>query len=509
MEPSQSEGGGHSNKAPKYIAVDRDQFLLATLDVEALIPQDHRARAIWQMTGRLDFAQWEAGIASREGSAGRPCFSPRLLAAVWIYGYSMGVASARALARMTAWEPGLRWLCGCTEINAHTLSDFRVDGKERLDGLFTQLVAALWREGLIDLETVTQDGTKVQARSSKHSLHRRETLQSELAAARAHMEELDQQAQTDEAQDERKVAAQKRAAAQRVNRLEGALAELQKVAAEKRPDEQSEIRVSSSEPEARKMKHADGSWKPSHNVQVTTDSKEMVVVGVSVTEEGNDTHQLQPALEALEARLGQKPEKAMADGGYCTRENIEGMAAAGIELIGPLPDSSAREAGALARNGISKDFGRSLFVWDEATQSFVCPAGQRLEKVKTHRHHEQMREVYAAPGAVCAACAHVRQCCGKRIPQEHGRKIERVLESAAMRDFIRRMQQPDQQAQYKRRSVIAETPHMWWKGNWNWRRFAVFGRAKATMEVLWLAMAYNMQVWSRVIWRPKLQTALA
>lgn len=507
MEASTGERTGCGSKVPKYVVVDREQFLLAPLDIEALIPQDHRARAIWEMTARLDFRRWEARIASVEGEAGRPCFAPRLLAAIWIYGYSIGVASARALSRMTSWEPALRWLTGCTEINAHTLSDFRVEDPEGLKSLFTELLAALGREGLIDLETVTQDGTKVQARSSRHSLHRRERLQGELAAARAHMEQLDRQAQSDEAQDEGKVAAQKRAGEQRVNRLEQALEELQKLAADQRPAEQSAVRVSSSEPEARKMKHADGSWQPSHNVQVTTDSKEAMVVGVSVTADGNDTHQLQPALEDLQERLGKKPQKAMVDGGYCTRENIDATAAAGIELIGPAPDNSAREAGALARNGISKEFGRAAFVWDPATQTFVCPAGQRLESVKTHRHHAQMREVYAASAAACASCRHVRQCCGKRMPQEHGRKLERVLESAAVRDFMGRMQRPDKQAEYKRRSVIAETPHMWWKGNWKWRRFSVFGRAKATMEILWLAIAYNIQVWSRVSWRPQLQSA--
>jgi hypothetical protein len=70
-----------------------------------------------------------------------------------------------------------------------------------------------------------------------------------------------------------------------------------------------------------------------------------------------------------------------------------------------------------------------------------------------------------------------------------------------MREFIRRMEQPGKQALYKRRSAIAETPHMRWKGNWKWRRFSVRGLQKAGMEALWLALAYNAQVWSRIVWR--------
>ena len=156
---------------PRYIRIDREQMFMAAVDVEALIPPDHRVRAIWELAGRLDFSEWESGIESREGSAGRPCFSPRLLASVWLYGYSIEVASARALSRMTGWEPGLRWLTGCVEINAHTLSDFRVDDKKRLDELFTGLVTVLRREGLVDLRVVTQDGTKVKAYAGKQSMH--------------------------------------------------------------------------------------------------------------------------------------------------------------------------------------------------------------------------------------------------------------------------------------------------------------------------------------------------
>lgn len=481
---------------------------MAAVDVEALIPPDHRVRAIWELAGRLDFSEWESGIESREGSAGRPCFSPRLLASVWLYGYSIEVASARALSRMTGWEPGLRWLTGCVEINAHTLSDFRVDDKKRLDELFTGLVTVLRREGLVDLRVVTQDGTKVKAYAGKQSMHRRGTVEAELDEARRHIEDLDREARRDEAQDERRVAAQKRAARERVVRLESALEEIQKREEEKPPRERDQVRASTSESEACKMKHADGSWAPSHNVQVMTDSREKVIVGVSVTDDGNDRQQLLPEVEALVERMGEKPGCVMADGGYVSRENVEGMAEQEIELIAPVQESMAREAGALAANGIDPAFGRSMFIWNEQSGSFVCPAGQIMEKVKTRKHHGQMCEVYSAGVAQCAACEKAPRCCGHLKPGKP-RQIERVLEGPAMRAFIERMEKPEKQELYKQRSAIAETPHMRWKGNWKWRRFSVRGLHKAGMEALWLAMAYNAQVWSRLIWRPRIEALIA
>jgi transposase len=68
---------------------------------------------------------------SREGQAGRPGWPPRVLISVWIYAYSQGIASARALERMLSWEPGLRWLAADEVINYHTLSSFRVEQQGR------------------------------------------------------------------------------------------------------------------------------------------------------------------------------------------------------------------------------------------------------------------------------------------------------------------------------------------------------------------------------------------
>jgi hypothetical protein len=69
------------------------------------------------------------------------------------------------------------------------------------------------------------------------------------------------------------------------------------------------------------------------------------------------------------------------------------------------------------------------------------------------------------------------------------RQIEPVLEGAAMQELVERMEQPDKQALYKKRSAVAERPHMRWKGNWKWRRFPVRGALKAGTEALWLAVA--------------------
>ena len=76
--------------------------------------------------------------------------------------------------------------------------------------------------------------------------------------------------------------------------------------------------------------------------------------------------------------------------------------------------------------------------------------------------------------------------------------MERVVESPAMRRYMARMRRPEVKQLYKKRSEIAEFPHLWAKAVKGWRRFSVRGLVKAGMEAIWVALAYNVTQWMRV-----------
>jgi transposase len=104
---------------------------------------------------------------------GSPCWPPRLLLSVWLYAYQQGIASAREVERGMQWEPGLRWLCGLEVVNVPTLCDFRMAQKEKLEALMAQLLTVLSGEGLVDISTVIQDGTKKCSAKNEHTAKRR------------------------------------------------------------------------------------------------------------------------------------------------------------------------------------------------------------------------------------------------------------------------------------------------------------------------------------------------
>jgi transposase len=480
---------------PKYRLVNRDQLQWGTIDVESLIAWDHPARAIWELTGRLDLKRFEDAILSEEEQAGRPCWPPRLLISVWTYGYSIGVASARALSRLMEHEPGLRWLTAAEMVNHHTLSDFRVRHGEALKAVFTQVLAAMDEEGLLDLSTLVQDGTKLRAVAGNGSLHRENTLRQRLEQAEQAVAEMERRAgEESESADERRKSARQRSARERVERLQAAVEELQARQKEVAAGEQSEVRVSDSEPEARKMKHADGGWAPSYNVQVSTEPKSRVIVSVDVTTDRNDTQQLEPAAERFFANTGRWPEMVIADSGYATRKNVEAMSSREIDLIAPWKEESGRQAGANKVHGREAAFSSEQFQSD-GKGGLVCPAGQILVQIGTRKEKGVLHDVYAAAPEACRACVHQQACCGR---SQRPRRVQRVLESDAMRAYLQRMEQPEAQQVYKLRCAVAEFPHLIVKARWKWVRFSVRGRVKANIEAMWVALSYNLRQWIRL-----------
>src|SRR5579872_7267642 len=124
---------GTSIPLPRLASVDRRQMVLRTVDVESLIEEDHSARSIWELVGRLDLSRYYAEIGSVEGRAGRAPTDPQVLISLWLYAYSRGISSAREMAKRCEYEPAFQWLCGLEPISHRTLSGFHSSQKPALD----------------------------------------------------------------------------------------------------------------------------------------------------------------------------------------------------------------------------------------------------------------------------------------------------------------------------------------------------------------------------------------
>ena len=259
---------------PRLAAVNRQQMVMRAIDVERLIEEDHPARAIWELVGRLDLSRYYAEIAAVEGRAGRDHTDPQVLISLWLYAYSRGISSAREVARRCEYEPAFQWLCALEPISHRTLSGFRSGHQAALHDLFAQVLGMLSAEGLITLERVTLDGTKIKANAGGNTFRRKEKLEAHLQLAREQVRLMEEQAAEEEQMAKRQVAARRRAARQRQSRLEAAVREVERMQSEKKEDRDSFVaRASATDPEAHVMRNGEGGTVPSYNVQLVTDSR--------------------------------------------------------------------------------------------------------------------------------------------------------------------------------------------------------------------------------------------
>jgi transposase len=480
----------------KLKLVNRAQLTMAQIDVEHLIDEHHPGRGIWEVVQGLDVSRYESGIRSRRGEVGRAAWSPQLLIAVWLYGYSRGVTSARELERQMEYEPGLMWLTGMEVINHHSLSDFRIEHGEALTDLFAQMLVVLSEAGLVKLELVAHDGSKIRAQAGVDSFRREASLQKKLETARRLVEE---DPQADGGGNQRQQAAQQRARRERKERAESALEELAKIQAKLRPaGKQEQARVSGSEPEARRMKHGDNAIAPSYNAQISTDADSGVIVGVRLSQSAEDSHELPAAVEEIEKNVGRRPEQMVADGGYTNRATIQSMAESEMDFYGSLADPKQRSEAAMKSHGIDPKFAPHFFILQPQTRTAECPAGKQLKYLRRNQKRGEYYETYRAQGADCVVCVFQKQCCPNNA--EKGRIVSfRGAEPEVVAAFRKKMSSEEGQRIYQRRGATAEFPFAWIKERMKLRKFRVFGLRKASLEILWASLAFNVTIWIRAM----------
>ena len=170
------------------------------------LPADHRARLVWRVVGTLDLSAFTEAAKSVEGHAGRPLVSVEMLLTLWLYAISVGVGSARAIERMTKSDEAFLWIVGDQQVSHDRLSQFRVRHLEALDRLFTDVLGALLHKGLLSLELVAQDGTRVRASATAPSFRREASLEECREQAALHVRAVLAQANDPEATDAEKVA---------------------------------------------------------------------------------------------------------------------------------------------------------------------------------------------------------------------------------------------------------------------------------------------------------------
>jgi len=319
----------------RVVRPNRAQLSWDLIDPEAWLPVDHMARLVWAFVETLDLARLYDKVKAREGEAGRPAADPAVQLALWLLATIEGFGSARELDRLTERDLAYRWLSCGVPINYHGLADFRVAHADVLDGLLTESLAAFMADGLVDVDEIIVDGTKVKASAGKNSFKRAVRLDEAVAAAKARVAKLKAEVDADPAAcSKRREAARKRAARETEERAARAKATLAEIVKERQkrakhsPKEvakQKEARASLSDPQSRRMRFPDGAIRSAYNVQLATTSDHGFITGVQATDRRNDSGLARPMLEETERRTGARVKRLLADTGYASNEDIAAL----------------------------------------------------------------------------------------------------------------------------------------------------------------------------------------
>ncbi|HEY8745295.1 MAG TPA: IS1182 family transposase [Chloroflexota bacterium] len=472
--------------------LSREQGWLLPHSLEDLLPQDHPVRFVGVFVDQLDQAAWaELGVRAGGEERGAPAYHPRLLLSVWLYGFMTGVRSSRKLEAACREQLPYLWLTGLQTPDHNTLWRFYQEHREGMRRLLKRTVKTAVAAGLIDLALQAVDGSKIAGNASKSRTYSSAGLERLLKRTEAAIADLEAQNQTggeplpprlpEKLRQKQALAEKVRQALQRVQEDEG--------------------RTNLTDPEAVLLRGKDG-IVAGYNVQAVVSPlsqaagrRGQLITAAAVTQAPDDHAQLLPMVAAAAANLGEPAETTLADAGYHSGENLDGMAERGQSVL--MPEAQAK--------ALANPYHKDAFAYDAETDTYTCPLGQTL-RYSTDRRDRKGRpaRIYRATPSVCRVCPAFGQC---TKDYRHGRALEIGPDEGPLRRHRDLMATAKAQSLYSRRKELIEPTFGIIKEQQSARRLLLRGLSNVDAEWVLLAVAFNLRTLAQ-IWRSRLAPLL-
>ena len=338
-----------------FKSCDRKQMLLLPPSLLDWLPKGHLAYFILDVVEQLDLSKI---YASYKGDGrGRPPYEPGMMTALLLYAYCTGVPSSRQIEKRTYEDVAFRVIAANGHPDHDSICDFRKRHLKALAGLFLQALRLCQEAGLVKLGHVALDGTKIKANASKHKAmsygrmkKTKKELEKEIEGLLKGAEGVDKEEDKkygkgkkdwdlpDELQRrETRVAKIKEA----MNALEE---EAKREASEKQEATETKIKKKPApagdcsptvpsdkaqrnftDPDSRIMKvTSTNSFEQCYNGQAIVDDSFQVIVAANLSQNANDSEEVEPILDILEENLGRIPHGTAitTDAGYFSETNL-------------------------------------------------------------------------------------------------------------------------------------------------------------------------------------------
>lgn len=319
---------------------DPDQMLLMPPAVQDWVPAGDLAHYIGDLVDELDLSGI-LDVYEQGDLRGYPPYHPRMMTKLWLYAYATGQRSSRKLAKLAVRDVGCMMLAAGNRPDFRTLNDFRLRHLAALEALFRQVLVMCRDAGLVKLDHVAIDGTKIKANASKHAAMSYDRMQPEVDRITAELKKWFEDCDRTDAEEDAKYGAGNdgyelpenlRTAERRRKAIRAAIKNLKKRAKEEgkaKPDAKAQQNFT--DPESRIMKGGDGAFIQGYNGQAAVDTVSQIIVATSLSNSAADSPQLIDVVAEIVENLGELPMKLSADAGYCSEDNLEALDELGID----------------------------------------------------------------------------------------------------------------------------------------------------------------------------------
>ena len=506
-----------SGKKPVFKPYDQNQLMAFPPTFDELIPEGHTVRIVNKVIDAINVEPLLESYHIRGASN----YHPILLLKVLVYGYVTNTYSSRKLAEACRERVPFMWLSSMSKPDHNTINRFRgVRLKHALRAVFEEVVKYLADEGLLSIEEVYTDGTKIEASANKYTFVWKKAIQTNKAKMQKQLAEIWDYAQSvatvedilPEPPTAKTVSSESvKKAVEKINEVLGGKDNIDKkirgkvnyvtknypVAIQKYEEQEAILgernSYSKTDTDATFMRLKEdhmlnGQLKPAYNVQISTSNQ--FIVNYTIHPNPTDTLTLKTHIEQHEKSFGKAPEVLTADAGYGSQENYELLERKEIKAYVKYNMFDKEQD----KNYDSKrPFSVSNLYYNEQQDAYICPMGQPMEykgdaKRTTASGFEQTMRKYEAKNCMrCPLNGACHKSAGNRIIEVNtGLKTlkQKAFEMLNSEEGIRHR---------KKRCYDVEPVFANIKQNHRFRRFMLRGKEKVEIEWGLLAIAQNLR----------------
>ena len=460
----------------------REEILLFPRSLEEFIGADNIVRLVDVFVDVLNLKDLGFSMkAKKKCEPGAPSYAYKDLLKIYLYGYLNQTSSTRQLEKMCQVNIEVMWLINGLKPGHVTINSFRRENPLGLKKVFRAYNRFLDTQGLFGKETIAVDGSKFRAQNAKRNNHSDRSLKLKEAYLEKKYEEY--LALLDKTDKEENPNLSKSKIEKRLEELNDRKQKCEKLKANlAEAKEKGELQISTTDPDARKMRVPNRGVDICINVQSAVDDKHCLIADFQATNK-DDKNALSQI--AIRVKKEYKIDKlnALADAGYYTAGEIKKCA---DEDIITYVSPHIRKTG---------PFSKKAFIYNAKDDTYICPNGKLLttngkwlkRKAKTYRFKS-----YTGQLSVCKKCPFVKDCISpSRLKSRHAKKIDRrEFESYAEANDKRVMENKDY---YRKRSQIVEHPFGTIKRNWGYTFTRLRGLEKIEGEFSLIFLCYNLR----------------